>query len=455
MFDVGTATLEPPAPALCELPLELIERRIEEMAARISAGSAAWLELVAEFDRREGWANTGCRTTAEWVAWRCALLPRAAREQVRVARALRELVHIKAAFASGELSYSKARALTRVADAESEADLLELARFATAAQLERMVRAARRATAAEANEARRECFLRWQWDPEDGCLEISAKLAPEDGALFIEALEAARGKLREQRTQEAAELAEGSGHAGRSGSAEPPPLPAPSNAECLAAITELALARPPSGFNGLAGGERQILLVHIDAETLVTDSPGASLGGPRACAIARGPGIAAETARRLACDSALVPLVEQDGEPIAIGRQRRSIAPAIRRALAARDGCCQFPGCERHRFVDAHHIEHWAHGGPTTLDNLVLLCRHHHRLLHEGGFSIERAPDRRLTFHRPDGAAIAAAPVPPRQPTGARLPDAKRLLAGDGGPINVGACVEAVLTATRATAAPG
>ncbi len=131
---------------LAERPLELIEREIESLAARITAGSARWLELVAEFDRREGWGGTGCRSTCEWVAWRCALTPRSAREHVRVARALRELPLIREAFGAGALSYSKVRALTRVADPEGEAELVELARHATAAQLERMVRAARRVT---------------------------------------------------------------------------------------------------------------------------------------------------------------------------------------------------------------------------------------------------------------------------------------------------------------------
>jgi hypothetical protein len=151
----------PPSGPLTELPLELIERRIESLAAAIAASTAEWVELVGEFDRREGWGETGCRSTAEWVAWRCAVQPRAAREYVRVARALPSLPEIREAFAAGELSYSKVRALTRVADAESEAELLELARHATAAQLERIVSAARRCTAIEADEVSELCHVSW------------------------------------------------------------------------------------------------------------------------------------------------------------------------------------------------------------------------------------------------------------------------------------------------------
>jgi Domain of unknown function (DUF222) len=226
---------------LADTPLELIERRIESLAAAMTASMAEWIELVGEFDRREGWANTGCRSTSEWVAWRCAVLPRAAREHVRVARTLPELPQIREAFFAGELSYSKVRALTRIAEAESEAELLELARHATAAQLERIVRAARRCSAIEADAVHQLCHVSWSWNPDDGTLELSAKLPPEDGAMLIEALEAARSALAEQRR--------------RDGSAEPPkdspaggsaePL-RPSNAECLAAVAELAHSRPPS-----------------------------------------------------------------------------------------------------------------------------------------------------------------------------------------------------------------
>ncbi len=411
---------EPPSHAgsaeLADLPLELIEREIESLAARIKAGSARWLELIAEFDRREGWGMTGCRSTAEWVAWRCALTPRAAREHVRVARALPALPVIREAFGDGALSYSKVRALTRVADRESEAELLELARHATAAQLDRMVRAARRVTTAETEEAAE--------DPDGSAGPLAA---PEP-----------------------------------SGSAEPPLPPlspwdsrtrrpaAPTNAESLAALSEAALARPPTGSWDRAAGERYQVLVHVDSSTLATDSPGAAMPGRGgSCAIADGPGIAPETARRLACDCALVALVERDGKPLSVGRRTRSIPPSIRRALLVRDGRCQFPGCERHRFVDAHHIVHWARGGATSLDNLVLLCRHHHRLVHEGGFAVSVDPDARRRFRDPSGADVVPAPTPPSGLTGLS-PARARTLTGTGEGANLGYCVDAVLTATGA-----
>ena len=326
-----------------------------------------------------------------------------------------------------------------------------------------MVRAARRSTAAEADQLQRESFVRWSWDDDDGSLRLHAKLPPEEGALVIRALDAARESLAERRRAELDDLADDAadGSAGPldasepSGSAEPPmamPAPAPSNAESLVAIAEHALARPPTG---LAGGERNQVIVHIDVATLSTDSPGPTLTGPGACAVADGPGLAAETARRLACDCSLVPEVrDRDGRALDVGRRTRSIPPSIRRALSVRDGRCQFPGCERHRFVDAHHLVHWAHGGATSLDNLVLLCRHHHRLVHEGGFSVARDHDGRPRFRRPDGRLIAAAPCPPRpaRPTRLGAPARYRagpLHAGAGERMDLRSCVDAMVDARR------
>jgi Domain of unknown function (DUF222) len=181
-------------PELRALSLDELEDEIATLASHIYAGTCRWLELVAELDRRGGFA--GC-SVAEWLAWRCALTPRAAREHVRVARRLGELPLIREAFAAGELSYAKVRALTRVAEPESEEELLELARHMTASQLERAVRAYRRVTAAQANDLHALAHVGYTWE-EDGSLVLRARLAPEDGALFVRALEASRDRLQER-----------------------------------------------------------------------------------------------------------------------------------------------------------------------------------------------------------------------------------------------------------------
>jgi len=180
-----------------EVPLARLEHEIAELAAHIHAATCRWLCMVAEFDRREGWAKWGCRSCAEWVSWRCGLAPVAAREHVRVARRLEELPLIREAFARGGLSYSKVRALTRVGAVEREAELLELAQATTAAQLERLVRAYRGVVAVEraaAEGAHRDRYLEWDYE-EDGFLTLRGRLPAEEGALIVAALEAARDAL--------------------------------------------------------------------------------------------------------------------------------------------------------------------------------------------------------------------------------------------------------------------
>jgi hypothetical protein len=127
-----------------------------------------------------------------------------------------------------------------------------------------------------------------------------------------------------------------------------------------------------------------------------------------------GPALAPETARRLACDSSLVPIIDFDGSALSVGRKTRAIPPGLRRAIEARDGRCRFPGCEHRRFLDTHHIIHWAHGGETDKGNLILLCRHHHRFVHEGGVRVTGDADRTVIFGLRDGTKLESAPPSPR-----------------------------------------
>lgn len=171
------AETDPLATELETAPTEWIEREIGELAAHIAAATCRWLELVAEFDRRNGHEVWGFHSCGAWVAWRCSIDPRSAREHVRVARALRELPAVRERFSRGELSYSKVRAITRIATPQIEAELVEMARLATAAQLERLVRGYRRAVSLEsAVAAYQDRFFSTEWD-EDGCLCIRGRLA--------------------------------------------------------------------------------------------------------------------------------------------------------------------------------------------------------------------------------------------------------------------------------------
>jgi hypothetical protein len=285
----------------------------------------------------------------------------------------------------------------------------------TAAQLERAVRAYRRVTAAQAENVHADAHLVYTWD-EDGALVIRARLAPEDGALFLRALEHARDRLNEQVR----------------GSAEPR---RPSNADAAVAMADLALG----SAQDRSGGDRYQVVVHADVEELARD-------GGESAALDDGPAVAAETARRIACDAAVITVSERNGKPLRVGRKTRTIPPPLRRALTARDRGCRFPGCENHRFVDAHHIQHWARGGETAVANLVLLCRRHHRLVHEGGFSV----DDRLRFYDPWGRQIAAVGrPPPGDPDVIRTQiPASTVGSGDGDPMDLGMAVEAFIDAT-------
>jgi hypothetical protein len=416
-------------------PLERLEREIGELAAHIHAATCRWLLLVAEFDRREGWADWGCKSCAHWLSWQCSLAPSAAREQVRVARRLAELPLTRAAFGRGELSYSQVRALSRAATAELEPTLLELARFSTASQLERTLRAYRGVVERDVppeERAHGESYLACEHDA-DGFLVFHGRLPAEEGALVTAALEAARDSLRAGPREDAAPRAASTPNGYRSASAEaemppedaadPRPEPsepemepigpvsegaAPSNAAALVLMAETLLSSGPAERSG---GDSYQVVVHVDSAALSsasTDEDADSL-----CQLEHGHLLHPETARRLACDASIVRILERDGRPLSVGRRTRSVPPALRRALHARDHCCRFPGCTQRRFLHAHHIEHWAHGGPTDLGNLVHLCRFHHRLVHEGGYTLESVGRTgELRFRRPDGTALNPVPTP-------------------------------------------
>ncbi len=378
--------------------LDRLGDEIAELSAHLDAATARLLALIREFDGRGGW-NTGFRSCAAWLAWRVGLDLGAARERVRVARALGALPLLAQALARGELSYAKVRALTRVATPETETRLLAVGRAGTAAHVERLVRGWRRVDRlAEARETalRHASRALHVYQDEDGMVVLRGRLEPEVGALLVQALAAAREALY-QRARRAEGDAAGSGNV----SAETPPL-AQQQADALALLAETALHQ---GLDPGAPGERYQVVVHVDAPALADpEQPGQS-------ALEDGTGVSAETSRRLACDASRVVMRhDEDGRVVEIGARTRTIPPALRRALQHRDRGCRFPGCGV-RFGQGHHLHHWAQGGPTTLSNLALLCRRHHRAVHEEGYQVARGPDGALRFSRPDGRPLPEVPL--------------------------------------------
>src|SRR5881296_2969755 len=378
--------------------LERLGDQIAELSAHLDAATARLLDLIREFDARGGWGN-GFSSCGAWLTWRVGLDPGAARERVRVARALGTLPRLAQALARGELSYAKVRALTRVATPETEERLLAVGRAGTAAHVERIVRGWRRVDRqAEARETAGQHASRalHVYEDEDGTVVLRGRLGPEVGALLLRALAAARETLYQRSRAE--ETANPPADASADASTR-----AQQQADALALLAESALRHE---LDPGAPGERYQVVVHVDAAVLADpDQPGQSVleGGTR---------VSAETSRRLACDASRVVMRhDEDGRLLEIGARTRTIPPALRRALHHRDRGCRFPGCGLPLGV-GHHVRHWAQGGPTTLSNLALLCRQHHRAVHEEGYQIERQPDGVLAFRRPNGRPLPEVPPP-------------------------------------------
>ena len=449
--------------------LDLLGDRIAELSARIQAATYELLCYLREFDRQHGWE--GFRSCAHWLNWRTGLDLGAAREKLRVAAALAELNHLSAAMACGRLSYSVVRALTRVATPDNEARLVAVACCATGAQVARLVRAWRQADreaqpdAEQVRLARRALSTRVD---DDGMVVLRARLTPEVGAVVLRALEAALEQVPPAAEGDAASSAQ-------------------RRADALGLVAESALA---GGLDPGSPDDRFQVTVHVAAETLgcrdaasaaadtsaetrATHPPASEPAAPAtdaaagqapiepavglylaAAAHAGGPAAAApgpdagqavieqaggihvgkEAARRVACDAGLVVLRHApDGGVLDVGRRTRTLPTALRRALEGRDrNQCQFPGCSS-RHCDAHHVVHWADGGATQLTNLVLLCRFHHRAVHEEGFQVVADAAGRFQFLRPDGEPLPAVPPAPGwQGAGAPLaPTVARLAAAD------------------------
>jgi hypothetical protein len=369
--------------------------QVAELASHINAATGRWLRLLAELD--ELGCQDGYKTLPHWLSWRCGMTLATARDHVRVAQRLRTRPLVAAALERGEISYSKVRALMRLEDDFDEKLMLSYALHASASQIETIVRGCRRCVAVDEGAERQfaERSFAWSYDDEGGVV-FRGRLPAEQGALVVRALEAARDEIGPPPK----EVAEGQPW----DLAELTTSPAARRADAFVAVAQSALAERVSSADVYQ------VVVHVDVDALRADAPDG-----RDCRLEDGSPLPPEIARRLACDASLVRVLESDGKTISVGRKTRTIAPAQRRALALRDKGCAFPGCCQRRHVDAHHIEHWADGGETNLDNLVQLCRYHHGLVHKGLFKIRREADGACTFLRANGAVV---PQAPRQPRG-------------------------------------
>src|SRR6059036_2095431 len=311
-LDVSLAPMIQPiaAPAA---ELDRLGDEIAELSAHLDAATARLLDLIRDFDARGGW-NTGFLSCAHWLCWRVGLELGAARERVRVARALGTLPRLAQALARGELSYAKVRALTRVATPDTEERLLAVGKAGTAEHVERIVRGWRQVDRqAEARETARRHNSRalHVYQDEDGMIVIRGRLAPEVGAVLVRALEAARETLY-QRSHERA------GNAMIEDVPAETPTMAQQQADALALVAETALHH---GIDPGVPGDRYQVVVHVDAAVLAdADQPGQSV-------LEDGLRVPAGTSQRLACDASRVVMRhDADGRLLEVGARTCTIS---------------------------------------------------------------------------------------------------------------------------------
>ncbi|MGZ4540396.1 MAG: DUF222 domain-containing protein [Blastococcus sp.] len=386
---------------MAERSLAELARDITSGAVRLAAATAAWLRLVAEFDRREGWHAVGILSCAHWLAWQCGMSPGTAREHVRVARSLTGLPLLSAAFAEGRLSYSKVRALTRIAEPETEGSLLDVALEATASQTERLVRSWRRAEAVDPDTITvKRQFDHW-WD-DDGMLVVRMRMDAEEGAHFLASVDSL--VERDARRERAA--------AKRAGQGGDPPTTEQLARDEIAFARERTAARRCAAVARLADAAHHVgrgpgdpprreVVVHVDAAVVADDAAAGQ------AYIEGGPALHPSQVRRMLCEATVLTMLERGREVLGVGRRRRLATRAQRRAMLRRDGGCARPGCNETRIerLHAHHMRWWTFGGRTDVAGMVLLCDVDHGLVHDLDLVMARR-DGKLIVLTPDGRRV-------------------------------------------------
>lgn len=365
-----------------------LELTIGGYSSQAHAALARVAMAAAEFDDISGWGGAGIKSFGHWLTIGAGFDPHTSNELLRVGHALKVLPRIAEAFAAGRLSFDKVREVTTVATADTDELILGIALGASGSQLKRICRSLRRMVAPDRDDKQLADRGLWSYLEEDGMMRIVARLPAEDGRLVMAAIEAITGSKPLPDDSEAAvqDPAEDRWAARR--------------ADALVAMAENVLSG--GATNLVASGESHQVVVHVDVGVFTGETPEGR------CELENGAPLSAAVARRLGCDGEIVPVIERDGLPIDGGRKHRAAPDRLRRALESRDGSCRFPGCgvPAHR-THAHHYRHWVDGGPTTLDNMMLLCGFHHRRYHDGAYRIAKVGGD-YRFETNDGVVIGA-----------------------------------------------
>ena len=349
---------------------ELIDA-IDESHREVARLQRQLLRLIAEVDRRELWRGTGARDTAHWLAMRHGISQWKARRWIGAAHALEHLTDLGHALDSGRLGIDKVCELARFAEFETEAGLITWATHVSSAAVRRRADREVRRAIEDVVEAERARYLEW-WHTDDGDrLGLQGELPAAQGAVVVRAIQRVADSLPALPGEEDPGFAEAR------------------RADALVALCSTRIAED-------ADADRATVVVHARLGDLV--------GTEGSAEIEDGGRLHPETARRLLCDARIQSVLEdRAGEPVRLGRLSREPSPAMLRQLRYRDSECRFPGCGSRRFTQAHHIVWWGDGGTTDLENLVLVCTFHHRLVHEDGWTIQRGHDGDVRWFRPDG----------------------------------------------------
>lgn len=353
----------------------------------VAAHNRALLDVLDSLGRIEVdglWERYGTPTLTDLLTSRYGVSLTTARDWQRIGALFDELPHIRSVFARGRLSWEQLREVTKLATQETDNDWAAWAQEMTPAEL----RAERRPPTKRAvDQAHRERSLRWWFDETRPQFHLTMTCPDAEGAVIATAL----GRLANQ--------------------ADPNPefgVYEPYDARCADALWQMA----SQAIDADSDSDRATVVVTASLEQLLNDDILQS--NSRGARIVDGPALGSDTLRRLLCDSRLqlVP-TDGDGQVVGVGRTMRTPPPGLRRVVLDRDNGCRFPRCQRDRWVHVHHLVHWAHGGPTDLDNLMTLCAPHHRLIHEGGWSVSGDPNHRLTWIDRHGLAYDPGPPTP------------------------------------------
>lgn len=356
-------------------PADLTDEMDAWQAAN-NASLAQLLDLVAEYDRTQAWRADGATSMATWLTYQYGLTLRTATDWVETAAALLELPALRVEFAEGRLSFDQVKFACRLATPDTDVEWAANAVKYSASRLEAMARRQRTITAAESNECQLRRSHKMRWDTDHRMLFYKGSLPEDAGAIF----EAAINRLADQIGKD--------------------PLTGlydPFDVRAADALIQLA----SQSLGSDSDADRATVVVHVPVDALAT--------GLGAGELQNGPGLSVETVRRLACDARVEVVVEDiSGIPVGVGRARRTVPAWMVRMLMHRDEGCRFPSCHHRRWVHAHHIRFWSHHGPTELDNLIMMCPRHHRMLHEQGWRIEGSPNEELMWVKPDGRAYGS-----------------------------------------------